>query len=52
MTLSTLYIGNTGTIVYEGHAGFLVSTVAPLPFALIHLDQAYTSLTERGGGAV
>ena len=27
MTLSTLYIGNYGTIVYSGHAGFLVSTV-------------------------
>ena len=29
MTLSTLCLGNYGTIVYEGHAGFLVSTVGP-----------------------
>ena len=29
MTLSTLHIGNYATIVYEGHAGFLVSTVGP-----------------------
>ena len=27
MTLSTLYLGNYSTIVYIGHAGFLVSTV-------------------------
>ena len=27
MTLSTLYLGNDGTIVYQGHAGFLGSTV-------------------------
>ena len=27
MTLNTLNFGNNGTIVYQGHAGFLVSTV-------------------------
>ena len=27
MTPSPLYLGNNGTIVYSGHAGFLVSTV-------------------------
>ena len=27
MTLSTLYLGSNGTIVYHGHAGFLLSTV-------------------------
>ena len=27
MTLSTLNLGNNGTVVYLGHAGFLVSTV-------------------------
>ena len=31
MTLSTLYLGKNGTIVYSGHAGFLVSTVAVNP---------------------
>ena len=33
MTLSSLYLGQNGTIVtivYEGHAGFVVSTVDPL----------------------
>ena len=30
MTLNTRYLGNNGTIVYEGHAGLLVSTV-PIP---------------------
>ena len=27
MTLSSLFLGNYSTIVYSGHAGFLVSTV-------------------------
>ena len=27
MTLSTSYLGDSGSIVYSGHAGFLVSTV-------------------------
>ena len=30
MTLNTLNLGNNGTIVYQGHAGFLVSTVLGL----------------------
>ena len=28
MTLRTLNLENNGTIVYQGHAGFIVSTVA------------------------
>ena len=27
MTLGTLYLRNYGTIVYYGHAGFIVSTL-------------------------
>ena len=31
MTLNNFYIGNTGTIVYQDHAGFLVSTAWGCP---------------------
>ena len=36
MTLSTLYLGNDGTIVYKGHAEFFVSTVFQVMKALRH----------------
>ena len=34
MTLSSLNLGNYGTVVYESHVGFLVATLSPKPETL------------------
>ena len=44
MTLSMLYPGNTETIVYQGHVGFLVSTV-PFSWARAAIMTAITWVT-------
>ena len=44
MTLSTLYPGNNETIVYQGHVGFLVSTV-PFSWARAAIMTAITWVT-------
>ena len=41
MTPSTLYPGNSGTIIYQGHAGFIVSTAITLRRWLQGLNIGY-----------
>ena len=54
MTISKLYFENHGTIVYEGHAGFLVSTIErpeENPFALLSLCKSWGTLVSGVWGS-
>ena len=57
MTLSTTYLGNYSTVVYQGHAEFLVSTVVwvlYLPCELLHsaIPRLDRSLLARVGNVL